>query len=63
MINKQKLICRDFNKNIIGVYDTVQEAADDLAIDAEGIVKAVSSNTFQKVGTKYYLWKRETYKL
>lgn len=58
-MRKPKLVCRNFNGKLLGVYNTVQEAADDLLVDAEGIVKAVSTKTFQKCDNNYYIWSRE----
>ena len=55
---KTVIICRNYNKEIIGIYETVSEAAEDFLIDTQEIFDAIESKK-QLLGSGF--WSRETY--
>ena len=55
---KTVIVCRNFNKEIVGVYETVTDAADDYLIDQQEIFDAVDSKK-QLLGSGF--WSRETF--
>ena len=40
---KTVIICRNYSKEIIGIYETVSEAAEDFLIDTQEIFDAIES--------------------
>lgn len=55
---KTVIVCRNYNKEIIGIYETVSEAAEDFLIDTQEIFEAIESKK-QLCGSGF--WSRETY--
>lgn len=55
---KTVIVCRNYNKEIIGIYETVSEAAEDFLIDTQEIFDAIESKK-QLLGSGF--WSRETY--
>lgn len=39
-MRKPKIVCRNFNGKLLGVYNTEQEAADDLLVDIDDLVNS-----------------------
>lgn len=55
---KTVIVCRNYNKEIIGIYETVSEAAEDFLIDTQEIFESIESKK-QLCGSGF--WSRETY--
>jgi len=50
---KQVIVCRNFQKEIIGIYESVSDAADDFLIDVNDIFKAIDSKK-QLLGSGFW---------
>lgn len=55
---KTVIICRDFNKEIIGIFESVTDAADEFLIDEQEIFDAIDSKALLS-GSGF--WSRETF--
>ena len=47
-MGKQMIVCRDKKHNILGTFETVEEAADDMLICIESIKKGLTTKEYQK---------------